>query len=132
MTAANALLTAVYQRLSGDAALVALVGPEGIRDRWLARARLPCVVFGEIETRDFSTSAEAGEEHFLTLEIWSEADGRRQGQEIAGRLQALLHDAAFALEGAVLVSLLRMSARTLRDAKTKLFLTDMRFRAVTE
>lgn len=132
MTAANALLKAVHQKLSGDAGLTALVGPTGIRDRLLPRPDVPCIVFGALETRDFSTSTEAGEEHFLTLEIWSDGEGRRQGVQIAGLVRGLLHDAAPALEGFALVGLLYLGSRTRREPKTKFYLTEMRFRAVTE
>jgi hypothetical protein len=132
MTAGNALLQAIHQTLSDDAALTAIVGADGIRDRLLPRAKLPCVVFGELETRDFSTASEAGEEHLLVLEIWSDGEGRRQAQEIAGLVHALLHDAALALEGAVLVNLLQVGTRTRREPKTKFYLAEMRFRAVTE
>jgi hypothetical protein len=132
MTAANALMQAVHARLAGDTGLIALVGPDGIRDRLLPRPKLPAVVFGELETRDLSTVTEAGEEHFLTLEIWSEGEGRRQAQEIAGRVAALLNDAELLLEGAVLVSLLTIGSRSRREAKTKAYLVEVRFRAVTE
>lgn len=132
MTAANAFLAAIHQRLTGDAALTAIIAADGVRDRLLPRATLPCVVFGEMETRDYSTSTEGGEEHFLMLEIWSDGEGRRQAQEIAGLVRGLLHDAALALPGAVLVSLLQVSMRTRREPKTKFHLAEMRFRAVTE
>ncbi|WP_037081021.1 DUF3168 domain-containing protein [Neorhizobium vignae] len=132
MTAGNALLRAIHQTLANDAALTAIVGADGIRDRLLPRAKLPCVVFGEMETRDFSTASEAGEEHLLVLEIWSEGEGRRQAQEIAGLVHGLLHDAALALDGAILVNLLQVGTRTRREPKTKFYLAEMRFRAVTE
>lgn len=132
MTAGNALLRAIHQTLANDAALTAIVGADGIRDWLLPRAKLPCVVFGEMETRDFSTATEAGEEHLLVLEIWSDGEGRRRVQEIAGLVHGLLHDAGLALEGAALVSLLQVSMRTRREPKTKFYLAEMRFRAVTE
>jgi len=132
MSAANALLQAIHQRLSGDAALTAIIGPNGIRDRLLPRALLPSIVLGDIETRDFSTSTESGEEHFLTLEIWSDGEGRRQALAIAAIVRPLLDDAALTLEGFSLVSLLQVSARTRREPKTKFYVTEMRFRAVTE
>lgn len=132
MTAANALLVAIHQRLSGNAALTAIIGADGVRDRLSPRPKLPCIVFGELEARDYSTSTESGEEHFLTLEVWSDGEGRREAQQIAGLVHDLLHDAALGLDGAVLVSLLRMSMRTRREPKTKIYLTEMRFRAVTE
>ncbi|OHV75645.1 DUF3168 domain-containing protein [Rhizobium sp. LCM 4573] len=132
MTAANALLAAIHARLSGDGALMGMIGRDGIRDRWLARTHMPSIVFGEMETRDYSSSTEDAEEHLLTLEIWSGAEGRREVVEIAGRTCALLDDAALALDGAVLVNLRYRDMRIWREAKSKLFCAEVRFRALTE
>lgn len=132
MSAANAVLRAIHLRLSGDAGLTALLGPDGIRDRLLARPKLPAIVIGEMETRDLSTVGDPGEEHFLGLEVWSEGEGRRQALEIAAKLTSLLDNVPLELEGAALVSLLRVGMRTRREVKTKYYLAEIRFRAVTE
>ena len=129
---ANALLKAIHGHLASDGTLTAIVGTDGIRDRFLARPRLPSVVFGEMETRDYSTGSEAGEEHFLTLEIWSEGEGRREAQQIADLVRCLLHDTALSVNGAALVSLLHLLTRTRREPKTKFQVAELRFRAVTE
>lgn len=132
MTAANALLAAIHVKLSEDPVLGGMIGRDGIRDRWIARARMPCIVFGDMRTRDYSTGTEEGEEHLLTLEIWSEAEGRKEANAIAGHVRALLHDAELALDGAVLVNLRHLETRTGRDVKSKLSRAELRFRAVTE
>ncbi|SCX36068.1 DUF3168 domain-containing protein [Agrobacterium rosae] len=133
MMAANALLQAVHIRLAGDAVLVDMVGARGIIDRLLPRPVLPCVAFGEIDSRDYSTASERGEEHFLTIEVWSEEGGRKLAQDIAVRVLALLDDAPLVLGGGIaLVSLFYRNSRSVRQAKTKQFLTEIRFRAVTE
>lgn len=133
MRAANALLQAVHARLSRDAELVGMVGSGGIVDRLLPRPVLPCVAYGEIDSRDYSTASERGEEHFLTIEVWSEEGGRKLAQDIAVRILALLDDAPLVLGGGIaLVSLFYRNSRSVRQAKTKQFLTEIRFRAVTE
>ncbi len=128
----NALLAAIWQALSGDAGIVARVGPDGIRDRLLPHPVLPAIVFADIETGDLSTATEPGEEHRLTIEVWSRADGRRDGQEIAALVRQTLDDRPLTLEGAALVSLLYTGSRSRRDAKTGAFVSELRFRAVTE
>lgn len=133
MSAGNVVLQAIHARLSADAALAMLIGAGGIIDRVLARPVLPCLVIGDVETRDYSTATEKAEEHFLTLEAWAEAGGRRRALEIAARAVALLDDAALSLEGGfVLVNLQHSSTRSRREAKTRNFVAEMRFRAVTE
>jgi hypothetical protein len=133
MRAGNALLQAVHAQLVRDAELVGMVGRSGIIDRLLPRPVLPCVAFGEIESRDYSTASERGEEHFLTIEVWSEEGGRKLAQDIAVRILALLDDAPLLLGGEIaLVSLFFRNSRSVRQAKSKQFLTEIRFRAVTE
>lgn len=131
MSAANALLQAIFARLTGDAALVAL-NPGGIVDRLLPRAVLPCIVIGDLESRDYSTATEKAEEHFLSLQIWSDANGRKGAGEIAARVKNLLDDAALSIAGVSLVNLQLLSIRSRREAKTRNFVAEMRFRAVTE
>jgi len=132
MSAANALLVAIHARLAADPQLVAMIGTDGIRDRLLPRPVLPAFVVGEMETRDYSTATEAGEEHRLVLEVWSDAAGRREAEELAERVRGLLQDAALTLAGHLLVNLAHERTRTRRQANAKLFLAELRFRAVTE
>ncbi|MCJ8517305.1 hypothetical protein ABID21_000044 [Pseudorhizobium tarimense] len=131
MSAANALLAAIHARLSGDATLAALIGAGGILDRLLPRPVLPCIVVGGMETRDYSTATEAGEEHPLTLRC-GRSPGRREAEEISGWVRALLQDAALVLDGQVLVSLAHERTRTRRQARMGYFTTGLRFREVTE
>lgn len=131
MSAANALLQAIFARLTGDATLVALI-PGGIIDRLLPRAVLPCIIIGDLESRDYSTATEKAEEHFLSLHIWSDANGRKGAGEIAARVKNLLDDAALSIAGASLVNLQLLSSRSRREAKSRNFIAEMRFRAVTE
>ncbi|MCM2477838.1 DUF3168 domain-containing protein [Rhizobium sp. CG5] len=131
MSAVNELLQAVHGRLSGDAALMALIGTAGIHDRRLAKAALPCLVFGTIEVRDHSTGTETGCECFLTFEAWSDS-GRREAEEIAGLVRGLLEDADLALPAAVLVSLGHRRTVSRREVKTALFVAELQFRAVLE
>lgn len=131
MSAANTLLQAIHGRLSGDAALMAET-TGGVVDRLLPRPVFPCIVFGDLETRDYSTATEQAEEHFLTLEIWSEAGGRKRAEEIAMRVRTLLDDAALTLEGMTLVSLQHRSGRSRREPKARSFVAELCFRAVTE
>ena len=64
--------------------------------------------------------------------MWAEGEGRRAAEVLAARVKLLLADAALTLEGAVLVNLLFQSSRSRREPKTKFWVIDLRFRAVTE
>ncbi|QRM54754.1 DUF3168 domain-containing protein [Sinorhizobium sp. BG8] len=132
MSAAAALQKAIFQRLSTDAALMALVGAAGVTDRLLAKPSLPLVVIRSIDSSDRSTATEEGEEHLVTIDAWSENGGHLEVQTIAARVRLLLHDADLTIEGFHLVSLLHRTTRIRRDGKTRYHRAEMRFRAVTE
>lgn len=132
MSAANALLKAIHERLAADAALAALTGGQVLIDRLAEPATLPLIALGEMDTRDFSTATEGGEEHLFSLVVWSQAEGRREAETIAAAVKALLHDAGLTLDGAVLVSLFHLKTRTRREPKSRRFTAELAFRAVTE
>ncbi|OBZ96018.1 hypothetical protein ADU59_06460 [Pararhizobium polonicum] len=132
MSAASALQKAIFAALSGDAALTAMVGADGIHDHMQTRSHRPCIFIAAIESLDASTASEAGEEHLLTLQVLAAEGGNRAAQEIAARVRAVLDDADLALDGFALVSLLHRRTRTGRDARTRGHVADMVFRAVTE
>lgn len=132
MSAASALQAAIFARLSGTAVLTALVGANGITDRRLAEPRSPLVVIAGIDSTDRATATEAGEEHTVTLEVWSDADGHRQAQAAAAAVRTALHNAALTLSGHHLVLLFHRDTRLGRDGKSRFHRADLRFRAVTE
>ncbi|TCQ12326.1 uncharacterized protein DUF3168 [Rhizobium sp. PP-F2F-G36] len=132
MSAANALQAAVFAKLSGDAALSAALGDGGIHDRLLERAEHPYLRLAGIESSDWSTASEPGEEHAMTIEVRGGEGGNRVAQEIAGRVRGLLHDAGLTLAGHHLVNLRHEETRTARDGAARGHVAVMRFRAVTE
>ena len=132
MSAASALQKAIFGRLSGDAAVTALVGAQGVTDRLLAAPAAPLVVIAGIDSMDRSTATEEGEAHVVTLEVWSDAAGHREVQAIAAAVRAALHDAALTLAGHHLVLLLHRDTRLRREGKSRFHRAEMRFRAVTE
>ncbi|MCW5712462.1 DUF3168 domain-containing protein [Shinella sp.] len=132
MSAASALQTAIFARLSGDAALTALVGANGITDRRPDGPAAPLLVIEGIDSTDHSTASETGEAHVVTLEAWSEAAGHREVQAIAAVVRAALHDAALVIAGHRLVLLFHRDTRLGRDGKSRFHRAQMRFRAVTE
>lgn len=132
MRAAATLQRAIFERLSGDAALTALVGAGGVTDRLPGKERFPFVVLRSIESRDWSTASEPGEEHVVTIEIWSGKDGNLEAQTIAARVGALLDGAALSLAGHHLVNLLQRGGDVGRDGRSRHHRALLRFRAATE
>lgn len=132
MSAAQSLQKAIFTRLSTDATLTALTGPDAIHDRLVTRREAPTILIASIDSRDRSTASEAGEEHLVTLKVMTGEGGHAAAQAIAARIRALLHDAPLTLTGFTLVSLLHRSTVTRREAKERGHVAEMVFRAATE
>ena len=129
---ANALQEAVFERLSADSALIALAGEGNVFDGRPERMEPPYLAFADWRTDDWSTGTEEGAEHRFEIEIWSEAQGRKQAAALAGAVRNALHDADLALPGFHLVNLRHLRTRTGREAKTRHIRARLEFRAVLE
>ncbi len=129
--AALALHRAVLETLLADAELGALLGGARVYDRPPRGTRPPYVTIGEIESRDRNTFDARGEQHTLTLHVWSEQGGRRQAHEIVGRMDALLDDAPLAPDGHRLVELRTVFRTVVRMRDGRLFHGILRLRAIT-
>lgn len=129
---ASALQQAIFERLSADATLTALLGEHRVHDRLIEKATLPHILFATIDSRDWSTSTESGEEHTLRLEVWSDENGKREAQSIMAAVKAALHDRALTLAGHRLVNLRLVSSTLKREPKSRRHEAILTFRAVTE
>lgn len=131
-SASLALQQSVFQALTGDAALLSLLGGARVYDDVPVRAEFPFVTFAQTSERDWSTGTEAGEEHIFTLHIWSRAHGRKETQEIIGALREVLHDQSLSLTGYRLVNLRHETSDSRREGDGETFHGIVRYRAVTE
>jgi hypothetical protein len=126
---ANALQAAIHARLAGDATLTAMIGPGAVFDRRVTGRAMPYLVLSEITTTDFAPDIE---EHEVKIDAWSDAEGRKQSQEIAARVKALLDGVDLSLTGFSLANLIHRGTRARRELKTRAQVAEMVFRAVTE
>jgi hypothetical protein len=131
-TASWALQKAIHAALTSDPPLLALLGGPRVWDDVPRGAAFPYVTFGPSATRDWSTGGEPGDEHAITLHVWSQAAGGKEAQEIIGAIRAALHDQALVLGAHRLVNLRQESAETRREADDELYRGTVRLRAVTE
>lgn len=132
MSAAWALQQALYGALVGDTALTGLLGGAKIYDGAPQDADLPYVIFAQSLARDWSAGDEDGEEHIITLHVWSEWAGRKQVHEIMSALRDLLHGADLALSAHRLVNLRHEFSDARREPGAEMFRGITRYRAVTE
>jgi hypothetical protein len=132
MNAAAELQKALFAALAGDASLVALLGGANIFDNPPDHAPFPCVTFGKTSVYDWSTDTETGSEHFVTLNIWSKAAGRKETLAVVGAVRACLLETPPALESRHLVGLAFESMEASHDEELSLHHGSLRLRAVIE
>ncbi|MBK8458431.1 MAG: DUF3168 domain-containing protein [Phyllobacteriaceae bacterium] len=132
MRSALELQKTVHAALLGHAPLVARLGGSRVHDHAPARLDFPYLTLGRVSIADHSTSTETGEEFLLTVNVWSQAKGKRETYEIAALARAALDDAPLAVAGQSL-SMFRFEALEVRfDASAGVHHGALRFRAVTE
>ena len=130
--ASAALRAAVHDALTADAALTTLLGGAKIYDEPPRSAAFPYVSLGETRVADYSTGTEPGEEHQLTLHVWSRQGGHKEAHMIAGALLSALDEAPLSLADNHLVNFRFAVADVRREADGRTYHALVRFRAVTQ
>jgi Protein of unknown function (DUF3168) len=126
------LQQAVYGVLSNHVPLTTLLGGARIYDDVPQAAPYPHVSLGQTSSSDWGTGTEDGEEHILTLHVWSQGGGRAEAQRIMGAIRDALHTASLAIAGHTLVSLRQQFSDVRRDPDGITVHGIVRYRAVTE
>jgi hypothetical protein len=126
------LQKSIHAALSGTAALTALLGGPRIYDDVPRGVEFPYVTLGESTVRDWGTSTEDGQEHVVTVNVWSRANGEREVTQIMAAIRDALHDVALTLTGYQLVNLRQEFSDSRRDADGETYRGLLRYRAVTE
>jgi len=120
---------AIFDALVADAGLGALV--TGVYDHVPAEAVLPYVTLGPASATDWSAGSFNGQDHDITVDVWSAAPGHGEAKQIMAAVHAALHHRDLALEGAQLVLLHYRFSDVFTDADGESIHGVMRFRALT-
>lgn len=129
---AVSLRAAIHGALAADAPLTALLGGAKIYDEPPRAAALPYVTLGQDVISDASTATEAGDEHALTLHVWSRQGGHREAHVLTGAVLEALADASLELDGHHLANLRFIVADIRRESDGRTYHGLVRLRAVTE
>jgi hypothetical protein len=132
MNSAVSLRAAIHGALVADTPLTALLGGEKIYDEPPRDAALPYVTLGEDVVADGSTATEQGDEHTLTLHVWSRQGGHREAHLIAGAVLEALSEAPLSPDGHHLANLRFIVADIRREADGRTYHGIVRLRALTE
>ena len=129
--AGAALQAAIYEALSADAALAAIVG-DAIHD---AQPDAPAdlyVALGPERVRARSDATGAGAAHLLRISAVTTRQGFASAKAAAARVSEVLDGAKLILAQGRLVSLTFREARAVRDRAARSRRVDLTFRARTE
>lgn len=132
MTSALSLRAAIHGALKADTPLAALLGGGKIYDEPPREAAPPYVTLGESVLTDGSTSTEPGDEHALTLHVWSRQGGHREAHLITGAVLDALAGAPLTLDGHHLSNLRFIAADVRRQPDGRTYHGIIRLRALTE
>jgi hypothetical protein len=127
-----ALQKSIYETLAIDAGVISLLGSPRIYDDTPQRTAFPYITLGQSTLRDWSTGSDEGDEHLLTVHVWSRAEGRKEAHELMQALREALHERALSLEGHRLVNLRHELSEARREADGETYHGIVRLRAVTE
>lgn len=126
---------AIYAALTGDTALVALVGSEIYDAPLPVGGALPSgehVTLGEEIVKPFGSITSSGGVHDFDVVLHSTANGFAAAKLVAAAVSDVLVDANLSIAGGHLVSLRFIKAKAKRGIAPELRRVEMRFRAVIE
>jgi Protein of unknown function (DUF3168) len=131
-SSAWALQEAIHQRLTADASLTTLLGGPRIYDHVPRNTAYPILTFGQSVAREWATGTEDGEEHVLTLHVWSDGGSRQQAHDIMGAVKRVLNQAALPLNDHRLVDIRHEFSEARPEPDRESYHGIVRYRAVTE
>ena len=131
-SASFALQQSIYAAVTAETQIITLLGGPRIFDDVPQKTEFPYLTLGQSSVRDWSTGTEPGDEHILTLHVWSRAAGRREAHEIMGAIRTALHNRALTLSGHRLVNLRHEFSDARREPDGDTYHGVVRLRAVTE
>ncbi len=127
-----ALRIAIRNQLQADAALINRMGSSFVYDEAPPSAQKPFIAFSAVRSRDWSTSTDAGSEHFVSLEIWSTHHGVGECLDIAALVVDALVEAPLLMSGRKLVLLHQTALETVRRDRGRLVAARLTLRALVD
>lgn len=132
MTSVLLLQQWLFDNLSRQAKISALIGKDKVFDHVPTQTSFPYITLGHSLIYDWSTSSDHGEEHFLTIHIWAKGTGRKQVLEIISAVSDALDVAEAEQAGFNLINLTSMGMEARYEDSRNTYHGVMRYRAVTE
>lgn len=132
MSPALSLQQAARSALLARSSLTTLLGGAHVFDEAPRGANPPYVVISGIETRNWSVVDQKAHEHFITIEVMTNARSRALAQNITAEIELGLDDAVLTLTDHKLVNLRHIFSNVTKSISTSNYGALLRFRAATE
>lgn len=132
ISAAIALRTAVRSLLLASQPLLDRLGGPKVFEEAPRNADMPYVTFGDVRSRDWSTSSDKGAEHTLIVDVWTQHHGPAAALEVAELVSAILADIEMAMQDHRLISFFEQSIETRRELNGRAWRARLIFRVITE
>ena len=127
-----ALQAAIYQQISGNTSVIALVGSDIFDAPPTGTPPTTYVTLGPEIVRDRSDKTGNGARHDLTVSVVTDAAGFQVAKEVAAAVNDALDQPMPALSRGTLISLQFLKARARLDDAGTLRRIDLNFRALVE
>lgn len=96
-TSLLAFQKAIYDRISGDATIIALIS--GVYDYPDEEQTFPFITIGSLNSVDFSTHTYNGLEYDLDVHVWSRKTGKKECKDIMDNVYRLFHNYVLTVTG---------------------------------
>ena len=124
------LQKAVFTKISGASITGIDSVAVGVYDHVPTGTAYPYISLGEETAINVGSKDKDGNEHTMTLHVWSQYQGRREIKEIMQSIYTQLHDTAISVTGASFVNIKHEFETTLMEADGITRHGVIRFRAV--
>jgi hypothetical protein len=125
-----ALQKALYQQLTDDAPLMALI--TDVYDNVPENAGFPYVIIGDMAGADWSSKTTCGMDFSVNIYVFSREGGRKETSEIMEHVYQLLHEADLDVEDQALVMLRFVSSVITRESDGRTCRGMLRFKALLQ
>ncbi len=129
-SAENALQVAIYDALVADVAISAS-DVTGIFDHIPQTQNFPYIEIGEIQAADWDSDTHNGQDHTVTINVWSQKAGRKETKSIQKLIYTLLHNSTLSISGHTIILARQTFSETLKDPDGETHHGVQRFRFIT-
>lgn len=132
MSNGSSLQKGIYEALAASPHVMRLLGGAKIFSQAPQQASFPYLTVGQTAERDWSTGAEDGTEHTVTLHVYSQGGGKQEADEIIHTVREVLNASPLTIDEQQQVNLQHEYSEARHDKDRETYHGIVRYRAQTE